>query len=56
MSRLTAEGGLGVMQELLEFYTDVHSLEGHEAEFPTSYPIGALIGCVNVIDVLTVGT
>lgn len=56
MSRLWAEGGLHVMQELQEFYTDVHSLEGHEPEFPTSYPIGVLIGCVNVVDVLTVGT
>ncbi|BDA43987.1 Activating signal cointegrator 1 [Coccomyxa sp. Obi] len=41
------------VQELQKFYTDVYSLEGHEPEFPTSYPIGALIGCITLVDVLT---
>ena len=40
------------VQELEHFYTEVHGdLEVH---FPSDYPTSALVGCVNVVDVLTV--
>ena len=40
------------MQELEDFYADVHG--GFEVQFPSNYPTSALVGCVNVVDVLTV--
>ncbi len=42
-------------QELEDFYRKVHDMDGHKPEFPAKYPTGALIGCVSLVDVLTVG-
>lgn len=41
-------------QELEDFYRKVHAAEEHEPEFPEKYPTGVLLGCVTVVDVLTV--
>ena len=42
-------------QELEQFYRQVHAADGGPApQFPRSYPLGALVGCVDVVDVLTV--
>ena len=40
------------MQELEQFYTEVHG--DFKVQFPSDYPTSALVGCVNVVDVLTV--
>lgn len=40
-------------QELEDFYRGVHARDGCKPRFPRSYPRGALIGCVDVVDILT---
>jgi hypothetical protein len=40
-------------QELEDFYRGVHARDGCTPRFPRSYPRGALIGCVDVIEILT---
>ena len=39
-------------QELKEFFREVHG--EHEISFPEQLPVSALVGCVTVMDVLTV--
>ena len=38
------------LQELEQFYREVHGLEGKHPKFPDSYPTSALLGTVNVIN------
>ncbi len=38
------------LQELEQFYREVHALEGKDPKFPVSYPTSALLGTVNVIN------
>lgn len=45
-----------VAQEMEDFYRRLHGMDGLVPEFPATYPTGALVGCVSVVDVLTVGT
>ena len=40
-------------QELEGFYKGVHARDGFEPRFPRSYPRSVLLGCVDVVDVLT---
>ena len=42
------------LQELEQFYRDVHGMEGNEPAFPTIYPTSALLGTVDVIDCVKV--
>ena len=41
-----------LLQELKAFFRDVHGED--EITFPEQYPVSALVGCVTVVDVLTV--
>ncbi len=43
-----------LVQELRDFFQEVHG--EHEISFPEQLPISALVGCVTVVDVLTVGS
>ncbi|KAG2441712.1 hypothetical protein HXX76_003328 [Chlamydomonas incerta] len=40
------------LEELQAFYTQVHALDGTTPQFPPAYPTSALLGCVDVVDVL----
>ena len=40
------------LQELKDFFQEVHGQ--HEISFPEQLPVSALVGCVTVVDVLTV--
>ena len=40
------------LQELKVFFRDVHGED--KITFPEQYPVSALVGCVTVVDVLTV--
>ncbi|KAG2451844.1 hypothetical protein HYH02_003620 [Chlamydomonas schloesseri] len=40
------------LQELQAYYTQVHALDGNTPQFPPAYPTSALLGCVDVVDVL----
>ena len=42
-------------QEVEDFYRQVHAADSSPApQFPRSYPHGSLIGCIEIVDVLTV--
>ena len=42
------------LQELEAFYTRVYSMENKVPTFPKNYPTSALVGCVDVIDIVQV--
>lgn len=42
------------MQEMEGFYREIHALEGNTPAFPQHYPKGVLLGCVHVVDCVTV--
>ena len=42
------------LQELEAFYTRVYSMENKVPAFPKNYPTSALVGCVDVIDIVQV--
>ncbi len=42
------------VQELEAFYHSVHALDGIQPAFPAAYPTSMLLGCVEVVDCLTV--
>ncbi len=44
------------MQELETFYGGLHAMEGSSPAFPTDYPTSVLLGCVEVVNCLTVST
>lgn len=49
--QLLVRGGFGWrLQELEQFYREVHALDGKDPKFPVSYPTSALLGTVNVIN------
>lgn len=41
-----------LLQELKDFFQEVHG--PHDISFPEQLPVSALVGCVTVVDVLTV--
>lgn len=42
------------LQELEAFYTQVHTTESRLPIFPQAYPTSCLLGCIDVVDCLTV--
>ena len=48
--------GLLQKQEMEEFYTYIHGLEGNTPAFPQHYPRGVLLGCVHVANCLSVSS
>ncbi|KAK9903225.1 hypothetical protein WJX75_000094 [Coccomyxa subellipsoidea] len=41
------------VQEMEDFYTHIHGLEGNTPKFPQHYPRGVLLGCVHVANCLS---
>ena len=43
-----------IVQELEAFYRRVYSLEDKVPTFPKNYPTSALVGCVDIVDIVQV--